>query len=161
AVVREAFAALGFDVADGAVGRTDIVLTAPEGVAVCEVKGLTGSAGERDAAQLEKWVSGYVEERGAVPKGVLVVNAFRDRALAERTERAFPDQMLPYANARNHCLLTGVQLLCLWAEVELRPDHGPALRQSIIDCTGVYTDFSDWRVHITETVAPRTADAEG
>jgi hypothetical protein len=78
-----------------------------------EVKGRdTGSAGEKHAAQLEKWVMGHFEKTGEHAKGLLVVNGFKDVELLARTEPVFPAQMIPFSTSRGHALISGVQLLC-------------------------------------------------
>lgn len=106
-----AFGHLGCSVNDGPQGRADRLMQWGNRNAVLEIKGLTKSAAERNAAQLEKWVSEHVVDSGSPPKGILVVNAWRTLPLDERSQPAFPDQMLPYSEARGHCLLTTAQLL--------------------------------------------------
>lgn len=109
--VEAALAHLGCTVDEGEAGRADRIVRWKKKVAVIEVKGLTKSAGEKNAAQLEKWVSEYTVDVGTPPKGLLVVNAWRSAPLDERDKPAFPDQMLAYSEQRNHCLLTTAQLL--------------------------------------------------
>lgn len=110
-MVETAFERLGCSIEEGPQGRADRVLQWGKRDAVLEIKGLTKSAAERNAAQLEKWVSEHVVDSGSPPKGILVVNAWRSLPLDERTQPAFPDQMLSYSEARGHCLLTTAQLL--------------------------------------------------
>lgn len=112
-VDEKALTALGFEVESGAPGRTDRVLTFGGTPAVIEIKGKAKSAAEKDAAQLEKWVAGHHVEHEVQPKGILLVNAWRDLTLADRESRpTFPEQMLEYSTGRGHCLITGLQLLC-------------------------------------------------
>jgi hypothetical protein len=111
AQVHEALTDLGCSVEEGEPGRTDRVVRWGNKVGVLEVKGLTKSAKESDAAQLEKWVSLYIEDHGTAPKAILAVSAWRDVPLDERTQPAFPNQMLKYATAREHCLVETSQIL--------------------------------------------------
>jgi hypothetical protein len=113
--VDEAFRALGFEVEPGLPGRTDRILRRKRRTAVVEIKGKSKSASEKDAAQLEKWKSDFHATHGSIPKGILVVNAWKGKPLEEREElEAFPNQMLAYAGEqRGQCLLTGTQLLGL------------------------------------------------
>jgi len=53
-------------------------------IAVVEVKGLGKSAAENNAAQLEKWVSEYYLTKGIKPKGILIVNAYKDVPFKEQ-----------------------------------------------------------------------------
>jgi hypothetical protein len=140
--VGSAFEALGAKVERGNEGRADFILTFGERVAVVEVKGLTKSAKESNAAQLEKWVSTYLEEHEVHPKGILVVNAYAETKLWERNKPAFPNQMLKYSEARSHCLLTGVQLL---GAVLNAKDKRTASRilKAIFSCDGVFPDYEE------------------
>jgi hypothetical protein len=143
-VVKQALEGLGFAVEHGAPGRADLIARAGKRVAVLEVKGLSKSAKERDAAQLEKWVAEHHVAEGNQPKGILVVNAYATTPLDRRSGSAFPAQMLKYAHGRELCLITGVQLLGAWLDAEQDPRRKGALRRSILDCVGVYPDYPDW-----------------
>jgi hypothetical protein len=116
--VREVLELLGGEVTEPQPGRDDWRVTFSEGNAVVEVKGVSKSAAEKHAAQLEKWVAGAYEESGKMPKGILVVNTWRETPLTERTKEDFPAQMLPYSEGRGHCLVTGLQLFVIQAQVK-------------------------------------------
>jgi hypothetical protein len=111
--VEAALTALGCTVERGAPGRTDFIVRWQERIAVVETKGVNSSAAEKHSAQLEKWSLNYFEEHEVHAKPILVVNTFMDKHLTERTGVDFPDQMLPFATARDHCLITGAQLFRL------------------------------------------------
>jgi hypothetical protein len=81
---------VGGTVTEPKPGREDWKVTFTEGNAVVEVRGVKGSAAERHAAQLEKWVAGGFEETGSAPKEILIVNTWRETPLVERTEPSFP-----------------------------------------------------------------------
>jgi len=154
-IVDEAFSALGFEVEPGLPGRTDRIIRRKRRAAVVEIKGKSKSASERDAAQLEKWRSDYYAQYGTMPKGILVVNAWKSKALEDREELvAFPDQMLAFAvEQRRQCLITGVQLLGLWLEAENHPGRIDKLARSIMSCEGIYPDFHRWQEFISLAVA--------
>ncbi len=147
--VREAFAALGFDVSPGAPGRDDFIATRGNDVAVIEVKGVSKSAAEKHAAQLEKWVSGYYEANGRQPKGILVVNTFAQSRLEQRTAPDFPDQMLPYSKGRGHALVTGLQLLGAWLDAEAHPDRRDEIAGSLLSAVGIWERYAEWREFLT------------
>lgn len=114
--VATAFQELGVTITAGAPGRADRILEWKGKRAVLEVKGSVKSASERNAAQLEKWVAEHTAsvgdgEEAEPPKGILVVNAWREQPLPKRDKLAFPNQMLAYSEARGHCLLESAQLL--------------------------------------------------
>lgn len=140
--VEAAFEHLGCGVEEGQPGRADRVLQWGKRIAVVEIKGLTKSAAERNAAQLEKWVSEHVVDSGSPPKGILVVNAWRALALDERSQPAFPGQMLAYSEARGHCLLTTTQLLTAVATCTSDKKRKAFLRQ-VFESDGVLPGW-DW-----------------
>lgn len=128
AMVEKIFDAFGYEILAPVANRDDVIIKYNNEIAVIEVKGVNGSSGEKQAAQLEKWVSEYTIDHGIVPKGILIVNAFRDKPLEERTEKSFPEQMLKFSKRRDHCLLTTTQLLNLYlsftnADVTLEQVH--------------------------------------
>jgi hypothetical protein len=142
--VRKTFQELGFDIEDTESGRSDLAMKYGDRIAVVEVKGVTGSAAEKHAAQLEKWVSEYYASTGKEPKGILVVNAFRHIPLQNRDETVFPDQMLPYCEQREHCLLTGLQLLDLYLACMDEPSEADDIINTIFETKGVFCGYDDW-----------------
>ncbi|MEV0165085.1 hypothetical protein [Nonomuraea fuscirosea] len=149
--VKNVFEALGGTVTEPLPGRDDWKISFPEGNAVVEVKGVAKSAAEKHAAQLEKWVAADLEEHGKAPKGILVVNTWRNLALAERTEEDFPKQMLPYCKSRGHCLVTGLQLFLILADVTNDPTRASHWRNILLETSGVVPGLDDWRSVIQVT----------
>ncbi|WP_411088834.1 hypothetical protein [Streptomyces sp. 061-3] len=137
----EAFKLLGFDAQAGPEGRADIMLRRGEAVAVVEVKGLSKSAAERNAAQLEKWVSGELAEGVPLVKGILVVNAWRDLPPDLRRDPAFPDQMIDFSTRRNHCLITGLQLLAIARTCMEYPERADSIAEEILQTVGVLPNW--------------------
>lgn len=151
--VKNTLELLGGTVSEPPPGRDDWRVSFPEGDAVVEVKGVTKSAAEKQAAQLEKWVAGALEETGKAPKGILVVNTWRELPLIERTQEDFPPQMLPYCKSRNHCLVTGLQLFVIRAEVEKDSKQATHWRRALLDTAGQIVGCEDWRSVIQEVKA--------
>lgn len=150
-VAEAALTALGLEVELGAPGRTDRVIRLSNAPAIAEIKGKVKSAAEKDAAQLEKWVASYHAEHDVQPKGILLINAWRDLTLADRESKdAFPEQMLGYSTGRGHCLITGVQLLCAWIDAERNPERVEEIARSIVDTVGVYEPYANWRDYLSE-----------
>lgn len=136
--VAESLKELGATVVPGDSGRTDLQVTFEEKVAVVEVKGLKKSGAEKNAAQLEKWVSDHHVKTDKNPKGILVINAFWSTDLQKRTEAAFPHQMLAFSESRHHCLITAGQLMTLVIEGRKAPETRSALLRRIFDTTGIF-----------------------
>jgi DNA-binding protein YbaB len=158
-VVIDVFQELGAKANPGEPGRDDVIIEFEGKHAVIEVKGKKSSAAESDAAQLEKWVAGFKEEKAADPKGILLIDAHCETPLAERIEPAFPHQMLKYSTQREHCLITTTQLLGILLEARVRPEKRVELVNSLFSTVGVYQEFSDWRKFLTAP-APDLAKAK-
>lgn len=148
-VVVDVLKELGFEILESDYHRTDIVGKYNKMPVVIEVKGLTKSAGEKNAAQLEKWVSEYYIKEGRKAKGILVVNGFRMKSLDQRSEEVFPGQMIPFSESREHCLLSTIQLLCLFIECKKNPINQNRLVEELLQTVGVYNKFTDVKQYIT------------
>lgn len=146
--VISVFQELGVKAGPGEPGRDDVVVEFDGKNAVIEVKGRKSSAAESDAAQLEKWVAGFMEKNEKGAKGILLVNAYCETPLADRTNAAFPNQMLKYSTQREHCLMTTIQLLGLLLEVRAHPEKCVALVNSLFSTVGVHTQFTDWQAFL-------------
>ena len=143
--VKSVLELLGGKVTEPAPGRDDWKVTFPEGKGVVEVKGVTKSAAEKHAAQLEKWVATALEETGEAPKGILVANTWRETPLQERSAEDFPDQMIPYCKSRKHCLVTGLQLFVIREEIESDPARSAYWRKKLLQTSGALSGAKDWQ----------------
>lgn len=112
--IEKIFRELGYEILPAAKNRDDLIIKLNQDIAVIEIKGVNGSASEKNAAQLEKWVSEYYLDYGIRPKGILIVNAFREKPLNLRNEPDFPNQMMKYATRRDQCLISSTDLLNLY-----------------------------------------------
>lgn len=149
--VKEVLQLLGGTVTEPEPGRDDWKVEFPERRAVVEVKGVKKSAAEKYAAQLEKWVATEMEQLGSAPKGILVVNTWRETELDLRTEKDFPDQMLPYSEGRDHCLVTGLQLFAIRIDIEKDSTKAEYWRDKILNTSGILLDTPEWRTILTKT----------
>lgn len=138
--------------------REDLIIEHNGKYAVVEIKGLKGSAAEKNSAQLEKWVAEFLEEKNLVPKGILIANTFKETPLNDRaklTTPNFPDQMLKYSKKRGHCLITGLSLLCYYFDVKSGQLTKEAFMDLLFDTEGVL-EYKDWKKHIAETGSQET-----
>jgi len=140
---------IGFASTKVEAGRDDLIITYNDKIAVVEIKGVTKSAAEKHAAQLEKWVSEYLTDNGIKPKGLLIINAYCDTPLDERSEPAFPSQMISYSINREHCLLTTIQLLGIYYHVKSHPEERDQIITALFDTKGIYDCFSDYKSYLS------------
>lgn len=150
--VRTALEVIGGEVHEPDPGRDDWRVTFPEGKAVVEVKGVSKSAAEKHAAQLEKWVSASYEETGILHKGILVVNTWRDTPLDLRTQVDFPEQMIGYSTSRNHTLVTGLQLFIIRQQIEVGEATAEEWRTRLMGTNGQISGCEDWAKYLAEDV---------
>ncbi|ROS38409.1 hypothetical protein [Amycolatopsis thermoflava] len=148
---QKAFEALGFEVQESKPGRSDLRMRYDETAIVAEVKGVKKSATEGHAAQLEKWVAEEISAGRGQPKAILIVNAWREKPLDERSDPVFPDQMLPYSEARGHCLVSGLQLLNMARIALEQPEERAALARKLLNTVGVMQGHAD----LTQIFAPK------
>lgn len=140
---------IGFTLQKTEKGRSDVIASYKGIDIVAEIKGVSKSAAEKHAAQLEKWVAQFIEENDREPKPILFVNGFCDTPLTERKEEVFPDQMLKYCVARGHVLITTTQLLCLYIEIKNDPSCAESRINELLSCIGKYSRYLDYEKYIT------------
>ncbi|MFE9380352.1 hypothetical protein [Streptomyces sp. NPDC006855] len=155
---KEAFKILGFEVEDGPTGRSDIRLKRNGETAVVEVKGVGKSAAEKNAAQLEKWLSEERLDGTESPKGILLVNAWKSLPLTQRTEDSFPNQMIAFCTAREHCLITGLQLLAMVRRCLTDPSRKDEIAESLMRTVGMMPNWSELSDIFTNTEVEASAE---
>lgn len=141
-IVKQVLKEIGFELLETEENRSDVIAKYKNMDIVAEIKGLTKSAAEKNAAQLEKWVSEFIEVNEKEPKAILIVNGYCNLPLNERKEPVFPNQMLGYAIKREQCLISTYQLLKLFIEIKENPDKANALIMDWINTVGEYKNFS-------------------
>ncbi|MFE0729624.1 hypothetical protein ACFW2X_15500 [Streptomyces antibioticus] len=157
--VERALEILGFEILPPVPGRADIRVKSGECRAVVEVKGISKSAAEKHAAQLEKWVSEEVIAEEPTPRAILIVNAWRGVKPTERTQPAFPDQMLSYSKSKDHCLVTSTQLLLMARTAMAHPAKAEAIRNELLTTVGVVPGWKLPSPLISETADAVTREA--
>lgn len=114
-------------------------------ITIVETKGVSGGALEKHAIQLEKGIIEYYSSHEIMPKGVLVVNVYKDTPLDDRNVAPFPSNLISYSEKRDHCLITGLQLLGLYLDCKDNPDKKAQVIASIFSTSGVFGYYQDWR----------------
>lgn len=158
-IVKQVLSEMGFSVFETEQGRSDIIAQYKDTDIVAEIKGVTKSAAEKHSAQLEKWAALFNEEHEHAPKAILIVNGFCDTPLQNRTEEVFPAQMLKYAIAREHLLLTTTQLLCLYIDVTQNPKRKDERIEELLSTNGLYARYNNYADFISLTESEVTDHA--
>ena len=140
-IVKKVLKEIGFELLETEENRSDVIAKYKNMDIVAEIKGLTKSAGEKNAAQLEKWVSEFIKVNEKEPKAILIVNGYCNLPLNERKEPVFPNQMLGYAIKREQCLISTYQLLKLFIEIKENPDKSDILISELLNTVGIYEKY--------------------
>lgn len=149
-MVKQVLSEIGFQIQSAEKGRSDIIAQYNDTDIVAEIKGVSKSAAEKHAAQLEKWVAQFIEENENTPKALLIVNAYNSTPVFDRTEDVFPAQMLKYCKNREHILLSTTQLLCIYIDITNHPEKKDDLINELLATVGVYNKYTD----ITQYLKP-------
>jgi hypothetical protein len=147
-IVQSVFEELGFEILQIQAGRSDLTMKWNERIIVAEIKGISKSAGEKNAAQLEKWVSSYFSDNGVEAKGLLIANTYREMPLEERTEPSFPDQMLKYTKQRGHCLINTISLCNILLYCRQHPTEKDKIIDELLLTEGRYEKFTKWNEYL-------------
>ena len=76
------------------------------------------------------------------PKGVLVSCTWANRPPSERNEPDYTEALAEFAQKKNLALMTTMQLLCMYRDVEMGKANGDEIRKRIIETNGRLPGFS-------------------
>lgn len=148
-LVEKIFKDLGFEIIKNEKSnRVDFTLKYKNKNFVVEVKGKTKSAAEKDARQLQVWVAEHSFETEQEPKGLLIVNTFRDIPINKRKESSFPFSEGTVVQKNEFCLMTTLQLLCLYIDCKNNPTKIDKIVNKIFKYTGEFPEYQNWQDYI-------------
>lgn len=136
-IISEMFSELGCKVYAPQDRTVDLVIEYNDFYAVLEIKGVTGSCKLKYSRQLENWVTAH--EVKEMPKGIMVINTFRDIEPNQRDQKDFPDNVVDFSIARDHCLLTGIDLLNIYLTCLNEEDKIEQILTEMFTCVGVFS----------------------
>lgn len=152
AAVDQALSTLGFEVELGKPGRSDLVARRAKKPMVVEVKGYKNGAKEGQVwTQLHRWENDYIQEHGERPKGLGVINTFRDTPIDERTGTHWPSKLIQACEQDHYALATGVQLLNMAFAAEADPSKQDQIAQFLFDSDGPVNGYEAWDMYVTKT----------
>ncbi|HEY9773921.1 MAG TPA: hypothetical protein V6C81_08945 [Planktothrix sp.] len=100
-----------------------------------------GQAPRADIAHLAQSVLTFWGETEIEPKGILVACTWVNRPPSERTESDFSEALAEFAQKKSLCLMTTMQLLCMYRDLELGKVANDEIRRRIIDTNGKLGGF--------------------
>ncbi len=134
---------MGFSLLETEENRDDIIACYKSRELVVEIKGVKKSAAEKHTAQLEKWASLFYEKNGREPKAMLIVNGYSEIPVFSRGEDIFPNQMLDYCIKKGICLVSTIQLLCLFIDLKNDSENIDEKINDLLNTSGIYSRYKD------------------
>ena len=142
AVVSNVLHKLGLDIQQAAPDQSGLTATYHGQVILIDIKGAEHKgATELDGVKLEKRAAKYYEEHQQHAKTLLIVNGYAGLPLSQRTEAVFPNELVKYSTQREHSLISGLQLLCLYSEAARNPEKAAEFLNRLLENIGVYPDY--------------------
>lgn len=136
---------LGFEVQRGPKGRVDLTAVYGHRKFAVEVQGVKRGAKEGHARKLTIWVNEVALADGKEPKGLLVVNPYREMPLAERNGNNYwPGETIEVCKRGGHCAITGLQLLGLYLDAKDDSAKREELIDRLFDTVGLFEGYEDW-----------------
>lgn len=146
-IVKDIFKKIGYKIIKFGGNEEDLVISDDTNTFVFEIKGLDGSAAEKNSAQAVKWTTNYFINTGIKAKSVLVVNAYKNMELKERKE-TFPNQMLKYSEYQQICLMDSVQLYNIYNKFLNKEISKEDISKKILSTNGIMNGFKDWKMFL-------------
>ncbi|MBT3532593.1 MAG: hypothetical protein HN478_01875 [Rhodospirillaceae bacterium] len=149
---------LGLKIEVGPKGRVDRTAVYGDRKFAVEVQGVRRGAKEDHVRSLIIWVQEVaLEDEGKEPKGLLVVNPYRDTPLAERGNNPWTEKIIEICERQGYCVMTGLQLLGLYFDAKTNDARRQELIQQMFDTEGVFAGFENWQDFLT---APESEAAD-
>lgn len=131
------FEHLGWTVSPADANKNELYLMeSGKAVAIARIVRTATQVKRYDLAQLAESVITYWGEHEEEPKGVLVASTWANRPPSERSEPDYTDALAEFAEKKHLCLMTTMQLLCTFRDIEGGYASAEDLRDSILGTSG-------------------------
>jgi pSer/pThr/pTyr-binding forkhead associated (FHA) protein len=122
--------------------KQELRLEAPNQFAIARVVCSGNQAERAHLGELSITQTRYWCERGAEPKGVLIISRLGDPADPSLSSPEYDGELAEYARKKNVCLLTTQQLLAIFRDIAISNLNHEAVRQTIVQTSGWLPGFS-------------------
>lgn len=123
--------------ADNNVGTSsELLLSSERPEAIVRVLRTNSQPKSSDIAQLAQSVITFWGEHEVEPKGVLVSCTWANRPPSERNEPDYTDALSEFAQKKNLALMTTMQLLCIYRDLEMGKANSEEIRKRILETNG-------------------------
>ena len=94
-----------------------------------------------DVAQLAESIIAFWGEHEEEPKGILLASTYANRPPSERTDEDYSEGITDFAAKKNLCLMTCLQLLSIYMDVQSSTAQADELRKQILSTNGRLPGF--------------------
>ncbi|MDR3616228.1 MAG: hypothetical protein P4L53_21895 [Candidatus Obscuribacterales bacterium] len=133
---------LGWDAQPSEKSEQELYLLASDKPqALARVVRSTAQAKRTDVAELGESVCSFWGEHEIEAKGLMLASTWAERTLSERQEQDYTDGLAQFAQKKSLCLMTTLQLLCMYRDVEMGRLTADEARNRILDTNGRLAGF--------------------
>lgn len=139
---QEVLSRLGWQVQQSRTNINELWLSRGDQVEViARVVHSTGAANRTEIAQLAESVIAFWDEYETEPKGILIAQTWSSKHPSERTEPDFSPALQEFASKKHLSLMSTMQLLSMYKDIELNTMPVDEMRKRMIDTSGRLLGF--------------------
>lgn len=139
---QEVLSRLGWQVQQSRTNINELWLSRGDQVEViARVVHSTGGANRTEIAQLAESVIAFWDEYETEPKGILIAQTWSSKHPSERSEPDFSPALQEFASKKHLSLMSTMQLLSMYKDIELNTMPVDEMRKRMIDTSGRLLGF--------------------
>jgi len=139
---QEILTRLGWQVQQSRSNVNELWLSRGDQVeAIARIVHSPGAANRTEVAQLAESVIAFWDEYEVEPKGILIAQTWSSKHPAERSEPDFSPALQEFAGKKHLSLMSTMQLLSMYKDVELNTMPVDEMRKRMIDTSGRLLGF--------------------
>ncbi|MFA7336553.1 MAG: hypothetical protein WC028_07180 [Candidatus Obscuribacterales bacterium] len=139
---QDVLSRLGWQVQQSRTNINELWLSRGDQVeAIARVVHSTGGANRTEVAQLAESVIAFWDEYETEPKGILIAQTWSSKHPSERSEPDFSPALQEFASKKHLSLMSTMQLLSMYKDIELNTMPVDEMRKRMIDTSGRLLGF--------------------
>lgn len=140
---QEVLLRLGWTVSPSRTNPNELWLSRGDQIdAIARVVRSPATANRSEIAQLAESVIAFWDEYEIEPKGILIAQTWFSKSPAERTEPDFTPALQEFAGKKNLCLMSAIQLLAMYKDIEMQALPVEEIRKRMLDTNGRLIGFT-------------------
>lgn len=140
---QEVLLRLGWTVSPSRTNPNELWLSRGDQIdAIARVVRSPATANRSEIAQLAESVIAFWDEYEIEPKGILIAQTWFSKPPAERTEPDFTPALQEFAGKKNLCLMSAIQLLAMYKDIEMQALPVEEIRKRMLDTNGRLIGFT-------------------